>query len=182
MFKHISFFLAVACAAAISTSAKADPPKVFQVSEDPTGLAYTPAVHQKGLENRYRLRSFVSSGFIYPEGTLQGDREGVKQNGEPVFADKVIGKWTTRVWYITDGRQASTGLRIASVQVFQFDNGETLVTSGAEFVGRTDTSSHSILVSAGFDVTPDAWLRKNMPVGADPWEMTFEIVESVPDV
>ncbi len=45
--------------------------------------------------------SFVTRGYIYPEGTLD-DSSGVLPNGEPEFLDQVIGEWSCRGWFVGD--------------------------------------------------------------------------------
>lgn len=77
---------------------------------------------------------FVTQGFIYPEGTLNGSN-GVLPNGEPEFPDLVIGEWTCYGWMIGDGAHTTTGKWVVSTQVYQFDEahgGATIITDGFE--------------------------------------------------
>jgi hypothetical protein len=77
--------------------------------------------------------AFVTQGYIYPVGTLNGTN-GVLADGKPEFPDKVLGKWTCYGWMIGDGAHTKTGEWVISTQVYQFNDGSTLVTDGIELV------------------------------------------------
>jgi hypothetical protein len=79
---------------------------------------------------------FVTQGYIYPEGTLNGSN-GVLANGEPEFPDLVVGEWTCYGYMIGDGAHTTTGKWVVSTQVYEFENG-TIFTDGFELVD-TDT-------------------------------------------
>ena len=125
--------LSTAAAAIIllGQTASAAPLMSFDVAEDHTRFAFAPApVHDDGLPAYGN--PFVTQGYIYEAGTLDGGVEGVNPDGSPVFPDKVIGTWTCDGWYVADGAHTTTGTIIISSQVFQFDGGGMIVTQGAE--------------------------------------------------
>jgi hypothetical protein len=79
---------------------------------------------------------FVTEGYIYPEGTLNGTN-GVKEDGSPEFPKKVIGRWTCRGWHVGEGAKTVTGPWVVTHQYFDFGKefGRTsLATDGVELV------------------------------------------------
>lgn len=114
------------------SSAAADPLSQFDVAEDHTRFVFAPApVHEDGLPAYGN--PFVTQGYIYEAGTLDGGVEGVNPDGSPVFPDKVIGTWTCDGWYVADGMHTTTGVILISRQVFQFNDDDVIVTQGAEY-------------------------------------------------
>jgi hypothetical protein len=77
--------------------------------------------------------AFVTQGYIYPEGTLNGSN-GVLENGDPEFPDLVLGEWTCYGWMIGEGAHTESGEWVISTQMYQFNDGATLVTNGFEIV------------------------------------------------
>lgn len=75
--------------------------------------------------------AFVTQGYIYPVGTLNGSN-GVLDNGDPEFPDQVLGEWTCYGWMIGDGAHTATGTWVVSTQVYQFNDGSTIITDGFE--------------------------------------------------
>ncbi|NJO84426.1 MAG: hypothetical protein HC828_17725, partial [Blastochloris sp.] len=75
--------------------------------------------------------AFVTQGYIYPTGTLNGSN-GVLADGSPEFPDRVLGEWTCFGWLIGDGAHTTTGEWVVSTQVYQFNDGSTIVTDGFE--------------------------------------------------
>jgi hypothetical protein len=101
----------------------------FDVAEDGTRFFFAEQpVHDDGMPAYGN--PFVTQGYIYPEGTLDGGN-GVLADGSPEFPDKVLGKWTCRGWFIGDGAHTTTGEWVITTQVFDF-GGDILVTEGAE--------------------------------------------------
>ena len=79
---------------------------------------------------------FVTEGYIYPEGTLNG-ANGVKEDGSPEFPDKVIGRWTCRGWHVGEGAKTVTGPWVVTHQLYDFgpEAGRvTITTDGVELV------------------------------------------------
>jgi hypothetical protein len=79
--------------------------------------------------------SFITMGYIYPAGTLDGGVSGVKPDGSPEFPNKVIGEWICRGWFIGDGARTKSGPMVVTTQIFNFGReygNATLVTDGYE--------------------------------------------------
>ncbi len=129
MSKQLSF--AAVAAILFGSAALAEPLVRFDVAEDHTRFVFAPApVHEDGLPAYGN--PFVTQGYIYEAGTLDGGGEGVNIDGSPAFPDKVIGVWTCDGWYVADGAHTTTGTIIISRQVFQFEDDSVLITQGAE--------------------------------------------------
>ena len=92
--------------------------------------------------------AFVTQGYIYPVGTLNGSN-GVLENGEPEFPDQVLGTWTCYGWMIGDGARTETGEWVISTQVYQFNDGSTVITDGFEIVDFDMPVSRAITGGTG---------------------------------
>jgi hypothetical protein len=121
---------------AVSLTAAQETPTVleFDIAENHTHFVFdeTP-IHEEDQLPAYG-GEFVTQGYIYPPGTLNGSN-GVLENGEPEFPDKVIGEWTCRGWHIGDGAHTTTGNWVATTQIYQLneDYGNAIiVTDGFE--------------------------------------------------
>ena len=77
---------------------------------------------------------FITQGYIYPAGTLDGDIEGTLADGSPAFPDKVIGVWTCDGYLIGDGMKTLTGDIVITRQIYQFEDGGILISQGTELV------------------------------------------------
>jgi hypothetical protein len=75
--------------------------------------------------------AFVTQGYIYPVGTLNGSN-GVLDDGSPEFPELVLGEWTCYGWMIGDGAHTTTGKWVVSTQVYEFNDGSTIITNGFE--------------------------------------------------
>jgi hypothetical protein len=101
----------------------------FDVAEDATRFVFAEQpVHDDGLPAYGN--PFVTQGYIYPEGTLDGTN-GVLPDGSPEFPDQVLGEWTCRGWFIGDGAHTTTGEWVITTQVYSFSDA-ILITDGAE--------------------------------------------------
>lgn len=112
----------------------------FEVAEDPTQFVFeeTP-VFDDGMPAYGN--AFITRGYIYPEGTLDGTNGVIITDGkaEPEFPDQVIGEWICRGWLIGDGMHTLAGPVAITTQTYQFGEeygSVTLVTEGYE---RADT-------------------------------------------
>lgn len=79
---------------------------------------------------------FVTEGYIYPEGTLNGTN-GVNADGSPEFPSKVIGRWTCRGWHVGEGAKTVTGPWVITHQYYDFGKEAgrvSLATDGVEVV------------------------------------------------
>lgn len=92
--------------------------------------------------------AFVTQGYIYPVGTLNGTN-GVLENGEPEFPDDVLGTWTCYGWMIGEGIRTESGEWVISTQVYQFNDGSTLITDGFEIVDFDVPISRAITGGTG---------------------------------
>ena len=180
---------AAAFAALMSTSAFAGEPLTrFDVAEDHTRFVFAPKpVHEDGMPAYGN--PFVTQGYIYEAGTLTGGHEGVNPNGSPVFPDKVIGTWTCDGWYVGDGFYTKSGTILISRQVFEFGDGNLLISQGPESVDENIPLPRAITggtgdykdigqvvnqtllgMSDGFGVR----LQFEIPAGRDTAMLTFE--------
>lgn len=103
----------------------------FDVAENGLRFLFAPTpVHEDGMPAYGN--SFVTEGYIYPHGTLSGTN-GVLENGQPEFPDKVIGKWTCRGWFVGDGGHTTSGPMVITTQLYDFSKnsgfGDVTVTS-----------------------------------------------------
>jgi hypothetical protein len=107
----------------------------FDVSENAKRFVFdeTP-VHDDGAPAYGN--EFVTEGYIYPFGTLNGTN-GVNQDGGPEFPDRVIGIWTCRGWHVGEGAKTVSGPWVVTHQLFDLGGkpGQvTLTTDGVELV------------------------------------------------
>lgn len=94
---------------------------------------------------------FVTEGYIYPEGTLNGTN-GVKEDGSPEFPNKVIGRWTCRGWHVGEGAKTVTGPWVVTHQYFDFGNKfgrVSLATDGVELVDIDVPINRAIIGGTG---------------------------------
>jgi hypothetical protein len=92
---------------------------------------------------------FVTQGYIYPEGTLNGTN-GVLANGKPEFPDKVIGEWTCYGYMIGDGAHTTTGVWVVSTQVFKLNAKKAIiVTNGYEIADLKTPLARAITGGTG---------------------------------
>ena len=111
--------------------AQAEIPAAFDVIEDHTRFAFQAApVHDSGMPAYGN--PFVTQGYIYPAGTLDGS-DGILADGSPEFPDLVIGTWTCSGFFVGDGGETRTGAWVVTHQVHEFEDG-MLVTHGPELV------------------------------------------------
>ncbi len=66
---------------------------------------------------------FITHGILYPKGTIDCDEffcNGVDENGNPEFPEKVIGTWTCKGWLVGQGAFAGSGAWTATSQIYSF--------------------------------------------------------------
>ncbi len=106
-------------------------PMSFDVAEDLTRFVYAAQpVFGDGMPAYGN--AFVTQGYIYEDGTLDGGAEGTLADGSPAFPDKVIGRWTCDGFFVGEGARTASGAMVITRQVFEFDNGDILINQGAE--------------------------------------------------
>lgn len=134
-FSHIiSLVVLVLCLGAVSiaSAGSGDEAQIMQVevAEDGNRFVFDDLnLFEDGMPGYGS--AFVTEGYIYPVGTLDGSN-GVLANGEPEFPDQVLGTWTCYGWLIGDGAHTETGVWVISTQVYDFNDGSTLITDGFE--------------------------------------------------
>ncbi|MFO6464219.1 hypothetical protein ACK8OR_07500 [Jannaschia sp. KMU-145] len=120
-----------AAVASVPLDSHADPLAAFDVAEDLSRFIHAGApVFEDGMPAYGN--AFVTQGYIYPAGTLDGDVEGTLASGDPAFPDLVIGEWTCDGYFIADGMRTETGAMVITRQVYRFDSGDLLISHGGE--------------------------------------------------
>lgn len=102
---------------------------------------------------------FITQGWIYPEGTLQGpDDPGVDcefdENGFPtscVPLYELIGTWTCYGTHVGEGAATTEGYMVVTTQIFDFsdDGSKTVVTEGFERVNPGDVTERAVVGGTG---------------------------------
>lgn len=95
--------------------------------------------------------SFVTQGYIYEEGTLQGD-VGVNEDGTARWPEKVIGEWTCYGVHLGEGAATATGPWVVTTQVFNFYDtygDQTIVTDGYEIADFGEPVSRAVTGGTG---------------------------------
>ncbi|MEM1428478.1 MAG: hypothetical protein AAGG09_03365 [Pseudomonadota bacterium] len=116
----------------VPTLAPADTaPRSFDVAEDLSRFVFSATpVFADGLPAYGN--AFITQGYIYEDGTLDGGAEGTRADGSPAFPDKVIGRWTCDGFFVGDGARTTTGAVVITRQIFEFETGDILINQGAE--------------------------------------------------
>jgi len=106
----------------------------FDVSEDMTRFVFDKDVtFEDGLPADGS--AFITRGYLYTAGTLNGDGDGVNADGSPQYPDKLIGEWICSGYMINEAGHATGGVWVFSTQFFQFGTtpgAETIVSQGYE--------------------------------------------------
>ncbi len=120
----------------------------FDVAEDLSRFVFASApVHDDGMPAYGNV--FVTQGYIYPAGTLDGGVEGTLEDGSPAFPDLVLGTWTCDGVFVGDGMYTKAGTMLISRQVFQFEDGDILITQGGELVDEGVVALRAITGGTG---------------------------------
>ncbi|MCG6885211.1 MAG: hypothetical protein LJE62_15790 [Silicimonas sp.] len=128
-----TLFIAAAMTALSAAHAQADMLAGFDVAEDHTRFVFAAQpVYDDGMPAYGN--AFVTQGYIYPAGTLDGGAEGVNADGSPAFPDLVIGEWTCDGFFVGEGMRTTEGPIVMSRQIYAFEDGDLLVTHGPEFM------------------------------------------------
>ncbi|HEX5692455.1 MAG TPA: hypothetical protein VFX76_20715 [Roseiflexaceae bacterium] len=106
----------------------------LDVSEDMTRFVFDKDVtYEDGLPADGS--AFITRGYLYEAGTLQGDGDGVNADGSPQYPEKLIGEWICQGYMINDAGHATGGVWVVSTQYFQFGTtpgAKTIVSQGYE--------------------------------------------------
>ncbi|MEM1253364.1 MAG: hypothetical protein AAGI69_13100 [Cyanobacteria bacterium P01_H01_bin.21] len=123
----------------------------FDVAEDATRFIFDDAPL---LSNGFPAygNSFVTQGYIYPAGTLNGTN-GVNPDGSPEFPNLVQGRWVCRGWFINeDGAVATSGEFVITHQLYNFGSelgSETIVSDGWELANVGEPVARAITGGTG---------------------------------
>ncbi|MEQ8403443.1 MAG: hypothetical protein RIB53_07510 [Roseitalea porphyridii] len=146
--KHTKLLIAAAIAAMPFGANAGEPLAAFDVAEDISRFVFAAApVFDDGMPAYGN--AFVTQGYIYPAGTLDGGVEGTLPNGDPAFPDLVIGEWTCDGYFIGDGMRTQTGALVMTRQVYRFNDGDLLISHGAELVDAGVTVTRAVTGGTG---------------------------------
>ncbi|MFV2054152.1 hypothetical protein [Aliiroseovarius sp. YM-037] len=147
MIKKLLLATALASVAACDAYA-AEVLQKFDVAEDHTRFAFADApVHENGMPAHGN--PFVTQGYIYPAGTLQGESSGVNEDGSAVYPELVLGTWTCDGWFVGEGGNTESGVWLISRQVFVFNDGDTVITQGTELADKGVFNARPITGATG---------------------------------
>jgi len=120
----------------------------FDVAEDISRFVFAPApVFDDGMPAYGN--PFVTQGYIYPAGTLNGGVEGTLPNGDPAFPELVIGEWTCDGFFVGDGMRTETGAIVMTRQIYRFDDGDLLISHGPELADIGTTITRAVTGGTG---------------------------------
>ena len=121
----------------------------FDVAEDHTRFSFAESpIHESGMPAHGN--PFVTQGYIYPVGTLDGNVDGVLEDGSPAFPDLVLGTWTCDGWFVGEGGDATTGVWLVSRQIMHFhDDGDVVITQGTELADAGVVNARPITGATG---------------------------------
>ncbi|NND20164.1 MAG: hypothetical protein HKN98_16455 [Silicimonas sp.] len=141
-------FLFAAIIAATPLAATAEPLNAFDVAEDISRFVYAEApVYDDGMPAYGN--AFITQGYIYPAGTLDGGVEGTLPDGTPAFPDLVIGEWTCDGYFIADGMRTETGAMVITRQIYRFEDGDLLISHGVELADPGVTVTRAVTGGTG---------------------------------
>ena len=148
--------------AATAFSAQADSAlPAFDVAEDLSRFVFakTP-VFDDGMPAYGN--PFVTQGYVYPAGTLDGGIEGTLADGSPAFPGKVIGTWTCDGFFVGDGMRTETGAMVITRQIIQFTDGDLLITHGPELADVDVSVTRAVTGGTGDYADAPAEIRQVM--------------------
>ena len=123
----------------------------FDLAEDGTRLVRADvSVLAAGL--RAQGAPYYAQGYIYPEGTLSTQVDGVNADGSAQFPERVLGQWTAYGWSVDDGTDGTDGPRLLSTQLYQFGDewgATTLVSEGVVLPNPGGTVERAITGGTG---------------------------------
>ncbi len=143
-----NLLLAAAVAITPIAAEAGDPLPAFDVAEDISRFVFAASpVFGDGMPAYGN--AFITQGYIYPAGTLDGGVEGTLPNGDPAFPDLVIGEWTCDGFFVGDGMRTETGALVITRQVYRFNDGDLLISHGPELVDAGVTVTRAVTGGTG---------------------------------
>lgn len=131
----------------------------FDVAEDGTRFVWSEPRFDDDLPAPGA--TYISHGYIYPDGTLSDTVDGVNADGSPEFPEQVLGQWACYGWYIGEGAHATEGPWVLSTQIYDFGSdwgAATLVSEGYVLSNTGGTVQRAITGGTG----PFATVRGEM--------------------
>jgi hypothetical protein len=144
---------------AIAQITAADGTLHFDVAEDGTRFVWSAPRFDDDLPAPGA--TYISHGYIYPDGTLSETVDGVNADGSPEFPEQVVGQWACYGWYIGEGAHATEGPWVLSTQIYDFGSAwgaATLVSEGYVLANTDGTVQRAITGGTG----PFATVRGEM--------------------
>jgi hypothetical protein len=141
--KRTNLLLAAAVAVMPFAGNAGEPLAAFDVAEDISRFVFSTAPILDDGMPAYG-NAFITQGYLYPAGTLDGGVEGTLPNGDPAFPDLVIGEWTCDGYFIGDGMRTETGALVMTRQVYRFNRGDVLISHGAELIDAGVTVTRAV--------------------------------------
>ena len=127
----MKLFAIATLATGLALPVAAEPLAAFDVAEDLSRFVFAAEpVFDDGMPAYGN--PFITQGYVYPAGTLDGGVEGTLPDGSPAFPEKVIGIWTCDGYLVGDGMRTTTGDIVVTRQIFQFASGDILISQGTE--------------------------------------------------
>jgi len=105
---------------------------------------------------------FITQGYVYPAGTLDGGVEGTLADGNPAFPGKVIGTWTCDGYFVGHGMRTETGTMVITRQIIQFTDGDLLITHGPELADVDVSVTRAVTGGTGDYADAPAEIRQVM--------------------
>jgi len=114
----------------------------FDISEDMSRFAFDSThVFEDGMPAYGN--SFVTQGYIYPAGHLDGS-PGTRPDGSPADPDAVLGEWTCRGAFVGEGIATTTGPIVITTQ--------TLALYDEPGWTPTKASGFANIISEGYEI------------------------------
>lgn len=172
--KPLQFTLAAALAST-AFSVQADGMLTsFDVAEDISRFTFAEApVFDDGMPAYGN--PFITQGYVYPAGTLDGGVEGTLADGSPAFPDKVIGIWTCDGYLVGDGMRTETGTIVITRQIIQFNDGDLLITHGPELADVDVSVTRAVTGATGDYADAPAEIRQVMLGMTDGYGVRLQI-------
>ena len=131
MFNSRNLIAAAAMVALAGPAISGEALRAFDVAEDLSRFIYAEAPrHDDGMPAFGN--PFITQGYIYPAGTLDGGVEGTLPDGSPTWPELVLGTWTCDGYFVGQGGHTTTGNMVITRQVFEFKDGGVIITQGPE--------------------------------------------------
>lgn len=172
--KPLKFILAATLASTAFSAQANGALSAFDVAEDLSRFVFaeTP-VFDDGMPAYGN--PFITQGYVYPAGTLDGGVEGTLPDGSPAFPDKVIGTWTCDGYLVGDGMRTETGTIVITRQIIQFTDGDLLITQGPELADVDVSVARAVTGGTGDYADAPAEIRQTLLGMSDGYGVRLQI-------